>query len=109
MAAATAILYISPPGQTRLFPPCPFHALTGLLCPGCGTTRALHELLHGHWSAAMTLNPLTTLFLPVACAAIVFSLGSAVAGKPWRIGFPRAGIYPALAATLVFGVWRNIP
>jgi hypothetical protein len=29
-------------------PRCPFHALTGFHCPGCGSQRALHLILHGH-------------------------------------------------------------
>ena len=33
-----------------LFPPdgCVLHNLTGYYCPGCGGTRAIHALLHGH-------------------------------------------------------------
>src|SRR5690606_32381537 len=26
---------------------CPVHGVTGGFCPGCGSTRAVHELLHG--------------------------------------------------------------
>lgn len=33
-----------------IFPPdgCVLHNLTGYYCPGCGGTRAIHALLHGH-------------------------------------------------------------
>lgn len=30
-----------------LYPPCTFHEITGLSCPGCGGTRAFIALLHG--------------------------------------------------------------
>ena len=39
-------------------PPCPLRALTGLYCPGCGSTRTLHALLHGDLATAMAMNPL---------------------------------------------------
>ena len=54
---AGAALYLFNPAESRLFPPCPFHALTGWQCPGCGSLRAAHCLLHGEFIAAFRLNP----------------------------------------------------
>lgn len=42
-------------------PACPFHALTGLPCPTCGTTRALAALTHGRIAAALAWNPLAAV------------------------------------------------
>jgi hypothetical protein len=44
--------------------PCLFHASTGLLCPGCGTTRSLTALIHGDVVGAFAFNPLI-YFIPV--------------------------------------------
>lgn len=52
------------PGEFRLFPPCPFLWLTGFYCPGCGSLRALHQLLHGNFAAAISFNPFAVLALP---------------------------------------------
>ncbi|MCR5415668.1 MAG: DUF2752 domain-containing protein [Pseudobutyrivibrio sp.] len=38
--------------------PCPFHALTGLYCPGCGGTRAVIALLTGHPIKSFLYHPL---------------------------------------------------
>ncbi|MEW5722540.1 MAG: DUF2752 domain-containing protein, partial [Thermodesulfobacteriota bacterium] len=46
--AGATWLYLVNPAVSALYPPCPFHALTGLYCPGCGTLRGLNQLLHGH-------------------------------------------------------------
>ncbi len=46
------------PATTWWFPSCPFYALTGLLCPLCGSLRALHALLTGAPLTAFAFNPL---------------------------------------------------
>src|SRR5215210_2199200 len=63
-AGACAVLAVADPEQSSIYPPCPFRAVTGLDCPGCGTTRALRQLLTGHPGAAVGLNALTVLLLP---------------------------------------------
>jgi len=61
-----AILFCFDPSGYSFFPICVFHQTTGLLCPGCGSLRALHQLLHGHLLIAFRFNPLLLLSLPVA-------------------------------------------
>jgi len=34
------------PINNFLFPKCPLYATTGVYCPGCGSQRATHSLLH---------------------------------------------------------------
>lgn len=46
---------------------CPFHALTGLPCPGCGMTRSVICLMHGHLHDAVYFHPLG----PVAAIALI--------------------------------------
>ena len=52
------------PEQYALFPKCVFHELTGWECPGCGSQRAIHSLLHGRPGQALAYNPLMVLSLP---------------------------------------------
>lgn len=42
----------------NVFSLCMFKSITGLACPGCGTTRAGLALLDGNISAALGTNPL---------------------------------------------------
>lgn len=37
-------------------PPCAFHLLTGYYCPGCGGSRAVSALLHGHFLESIYYN-----------------------------------------------------
>src|SRR5580700_1516854 len=58
------LLEIFDPATSGIFPPCPVHYLTGWYCPGCGSLRAIHQLLHGNLRAAWAMNPLTVVLLP---------------------------------------------
>ena len=60
---AVALLVAFDPATTWWFPACPLHALTGWLCPLCGSLRALHTLLLGDPLTALALNPLTIIGL----------------------------------------------
>lgn len=55
--------YFDPNG--RFFPQCPFLSLTGLECPGCGTQRAVHAVLHGDIGAVWQLNAALFVFVPL--------------------------------------------
>ncbi len=59
------LVYACPPSQYGFYPLCPIKVLTGFSCPGCGSTRALHALLHLRFSEAFALNPLFTCASPV--------------------------------------------
>ena len=99
-AVGLAIVFAVDPTRVSLFPPCPLHRYTGLWCPGCGTTRALHQLLHGNLAAAFRFNPLAISLLPVVGYLAV--RGESLALKPiW--------IWTLLGVVVVFGVLRNIP
>jgi hypothetical protein len=109
-AGGLSVIYLLDPETSDLYPPCPFLALTGFYCPGCGTLRALHQLTRGHPLAALDLNPLMMLLLPF----IVFFFASqallAVTGRPLRTFFVRpAVIWTLLGVILLYWLLRNIP
>jgi len=63
--AALVALYLLDPETSRVFLPCPFHWLTGLECPGCGSQRAMHDLLHGRVGEAFEHNAALVVAIPV--------------------------------------------
>ena len=66
--AVLAIVYACPPGEYSFYPPCLIKWVTGLNCPGCGATRALHALLHLRFAEAFALNPFFTGAAPLLAA-----------------------------------------
>jgi cell division protein FtsW (lipid II flippase) len=105
-----AVLFLFDPAACGFFPPCVFHRLTGLWCPGCGSTRALHQLAHGHLSAAFDLNPLMVLMLPVLGCALVLLRVHRVTGKPSH-AFIASPVWAwlVLGCVAVFWILRNLP
>jgi hypothetical protein len=93
-----------------LLPPCPFHAFTGLYCPGCGSTRAIFQLLQGNLIAAFRYNPLTVVFLFTLLAYSLFYVWTRMTKKPFSGFFLKPlWIWLLLAVILLFWILRNIP
>ena len=63
---SAVILFLFNPQVSAFYPTCPLNEYTGLYCPGCGTQRAAHEILHGNIIQAFGLNALFTLSVPFA-------------------------------------------
>src|SRR5437764_4964358 len=96
--SAAAILYRVDPAMSHLYPRCAFHELTGLQCPGCGTTRALHHLLHGDVAGAFRLNAMLFVAIPF----------SAIATASRRVATHPLTGWTALAVTIVWWIGRNV-
>jgi hypothetical protein len=104
-----AILLVFPPAQYSFYPRCPFHHFFGILCPGCGATRALAALLHGNFHEAFRLNAFFILLLPFLGGYAIRYYVKFVAHKPIQWPQPRpAAIYITLAAAIIFTVARNV-
>jgi hypothetical protein len=108
-AVATLVLFFFDPRQYHFYPICFFHKATGLLCPGCGALRAMHQLLHGHLAAAFHFNPMLVVSLPFS-----FWFGARFAlqkarNLPLSLGLRPGWLWLVLAAVLVVSVLRNLP
>lgn len=74
------------PADEPAFILCPFRAMTGHLCPGCGMTRAFCALGHGEFQRAIHFNGLspmlylTFIVVWVGAAATVFNFPKVRAG-----------------------------
>lgn len=105
---ATVLWWFDPHQEGNPLPPCPSLWLTGLFCPGCGTTRALHALVHGDLPGALAMNPLMVVSLPpvaVLLAQALQVLPASMEPLARRLGHARAW-----AVVLIgYGVLRNLP
>lgn len=104
-AAGAWVLYNFAPTAYRFYPPCMFRVLTGLDCPGCGTTRALHQLLHGRIGEAFQLNPMLFVLMAVA----LFALPSFLRGRQPRFLMQPWFAWAAFAVLTSYWIVRNTP
>lgn len=68
------LYFFADPSATPMFPQCPFFMATGFKCPGCGSQRAFHSLLHGDVETAWHFNAMLVLFLPFLVALLMAEL-----------------------------------
>ena len=110
LLAGAAYLFLFEPGKTGFFPPCIFRLLTGFTCPGCGSTRAMHQFVHGHFLAAFELNPLLLIAIPFLLFAFLrYSVIVMRGGVPRHNVLPAPYIYGIFFVILSFWIFRNTP
>lgn len=111
LLAASIALHLRDPHRSGSYGFCPWLALTGTYCPGCGGLRAVNDLTHFNLLAAASSNLLLVASLPFVA---LWWLRSFVDG--WR-GVRRhlsdrsayVVLVVVLASTMVFWVVRNLP
>ncbi|MFF6993627.1 DUF2752 domain-containing protein [Streptomyces sp. NPDC008313] len=107
--AGAGYLYTTDPHEPgHLLPGCPFRAVTGLLCPACGGTRMVYDLMHGQFAGAWLDNRMLLLASPLALGLLGRWFVEGVRGRRWR---PRLGTRTQavmLAAAVAWTVARNV-
>lgn len=99
------------PAHSPFFPKCPFLMATGLKCPGCGSQRTLHALLHGDLRSAFAHNTLLVVSIPYLLL-LVFAhtlqvFIPATARFNFQIQRPEV-IQLYLALVVLFWIGRNL-
>jgi hypothetical protein len=108
-SVAVVLVYGFLDPEKTAFPQCPFRSLTGLLCPGCGSQRAIHHVLHGNFGEAMEVN---ALFLPAVLYGLAYLALRFVFPKSWPAirtkFFGLNAAYISLGIILFFAFIRNV-
>ena len=94
--------------ESGVYPRCLFRQVTGLECPGCGSQRAIHALLHGRVAEAWSYNALLLVEIPL--------IGLLLAAQPLRSRYPRLHrvlnsltvILIVLATIIAWTIFRNL-
>ena len=111
----TIALHVRDPHAAGSWGLCPWHALTGLYCPGCGALRAVNDLGNGDLLAALSSNLLFVAMVPVLVYWWLRWTQRAWSGAPKPAARAsaldqHAGLWIAAGTVVmvVFGVLRNL-
>ena len=110
LAVLIIVYYRVSPSSSIFFPKCPFLLLTGMKCPGCGSQRAVHALLHADVISAFAHNALLVVSMPYV--ALLISI------RIYNIIRPGTSLLPSIQSpfairayfllVLIFWITRNV-
>jgi hypothetical protein len=103
------LYYIYNPENSNLFPKCIFYKITNLHCPGCGSQRAIHNILQGNILKGLSYNILIALLLLVLGYKFVLFGLKHILNKEFKNLFHNAIVTKCiLVFILLFWILRNI-
>jgi hypothetical protein len=109
--AAAALLHVRDPHDAGSYGICPFLAVTGVPCPGCGGLRAVNDLTRGDVVGAVSSNALVVVMVAATavlwCGWVVRRAGGDHRARPLVVT-TRGGLV-ALAVVVGFWVLRITP
>ncbi len=103
-----AIYFTYDPSKSGFFPKCFSLQLTGYRCPGCGSQRAIHSLLHGNVAAAWRYNAMLVVAIPVM---IIYGVGDMMRARWRRFHYWLTRpwlVWSIFALILAWWLFRNI-
>jgi hypothetical protein len=106
---AGAVVFFFNPSSHGFYPICLFHQLTGWNCPGCGGTRSVYALLHGHFALALKDNALFVLLIATFALQGAWFGTKKILRRPAGQFFPAKYLWLLLAVAVIFTVLRNLP
>lgn len=109
-AGLAVLFFVLDPAKHNIFPRCLFNSVTGYYCPGCGSQRAIHSLLHFDIAGVVSYN---FLFIP-AFLLIIYHYLHLVLNRFFGWKLPNI-IYFKSTPWIIFGfvlafwILRNLP
>jgi len=113
--AVCSIVYRIDPSLVPVTPPCSLRYFTGLYCPGCGMTRAVHSVMNLRFGDAFSYNLLWPLIVMFIAVSLYMWFSFLITGKSPFIPFNRflrkhsIAAYLFIAVLFAFWILRNIP
>lgn len=98
------IYFFYNPSKFDFFPKCPLYKTTGIYCPGCGSQRAIHDIVHFNLTEALSHNLLAVTIIPIALFSYLF----------FRNFYNKVIYHPKtpwvfFVLVLLFWILRNLP
>lgn len=98
------------PYKQTFFPKCSFYVYTGYQCPGCGSQRAIYNIVHFRFLEAIKENLALFLFIPffvIAFAVDFIQLKTKLLLKVYNKLFSVMGIWIVFFLMIFYWIVRN--
>lgn len=105
---AAIVYFYFDPSSSRLFPRCLFLETTGVKCPGCGSQRAVHALLHGQVGEAWHYNAMMVVGIPLIGFYLLVSVMQERWQRLYRVLFSRVVLLSLVGLIVLWWVLRNV-
>ena len=110
---AVGAIAMRDPAVEGNWPSCPFFAMTGRFCPGCGSMRAIHALAHGDLTRALHSNVLLVVAVPLMTYLLIRAWERGLRGSfESKLPDPMATRWaPMVTLVSLASFWlvRNVP
>jgi len=108
--AVIAFYFTIDPNEVDFMLKCPLYKTTGFYCPGCGSQRATHHLLHFNFSKALQSNILFILGIPIVSYHYGIPIINRYFNKNYKSVFDSTrNLVLLLVLIIIFWALRNIP
>ncbi|WP_299765819.1 DUF2752 domain-containing protein [uncultured Dokdonia sp.] len=93
-----------------IFPRCIFNLATGFHCPGCGSQRATHDLLHFRIGEALKHN-IVIVLIAISILSKIYAFFSKKYFPKYYYNLPHKSyfIYTSIGIVCIYWILRNIP
>lgn len=108
IAIAIVTFYALVEPDSGIMPRCLFKMATGWDCPGCGSQRLIHALIHGDIARAWKFNPFMFFAAPVVILIFIAEIIGPGAPRLHRLMTSTLLIAALLTATLIWTILRNL-
>ena len=106
---AISFYFLWNPSQYNFYPKCPLYSITGMYCPGCGSQRAIHQIINGNIIEGIRFNYLLLLLFLVLLYQSMHFVISKLSKKTFsNILHQPITTELILVLVIVFWIFRNI-
>jgi len=103
------VYYFVNPSNINLFPKCPLYSSTGIYCPGCGSQRALHDMLNFKFKEMIGHNFLFLFGIIIIIYHFIVEGILYFKGKDYNLLYKPKTPIIILIIVILYWILRNIP
>lgn len=108
IAVFALVYYFFDPADAVWMPKCLWRLTTGTDCPGCGSQRMAHALMHGDIAGAWRANAYALCMVPVTVFLIYMEFTRTRHPRLYRVSHTPIAIYLIAISILLWWLIRNL-